>query len=75
MSTVATTRSTPPWDRDRILGLWDLLVDPRVGIVREVRELPVDDDEPDFFHYLSTACDTTAFGALKNFANNGGGVF
>jgi ribosomal protein S12 methylthiotransferase accessory factor len=72
MSTVATTRSTPPWDRDRILGLWDLLVDPRVGIVREVRELPVDDDEPDFFHYLSTACDTTAFGALKNFANNGG---
>jgi ribosomal protein S12 methylthiotransferase accessory factor len=55
-----------------LLGLWEQLVDPRVGIVREVRELPVDEDEPNFFHYLSTACDTTAFGALPNFANNGG---
>lgn len=55
-----------------ILDLWSDLVDPRVGVIREINELPADDDEPDFFHYLSTACDTTAFGVLRNFGNNGG---
>jgi ribosomal protein S12 methylthiotransferase accessory factor len=55
-----------------ILELWDDLVDPRVGIIRKIRALPVDEDEPDFFHYLSTACDTSAFAKLANFANNGG---
>jgi len=55
-----------------ILDRWDHLVDPRVGIIRELRELEIDDDEPDFFHYLSTACDTRAFTALRNFGNNGG---
>ena len=55
-----------------ILDRWDELVDSRVGIIRAVRELPVDEDEPRFFHYLSTACDTKAFGALPNFARNGG---
>lgn len=57
---------------DRLLGLWDHLVDPRVGIIRKVEELPIDDDEPDFIHYLSTACDTARFTALSNFGNNGG---
>ncbi len=57
---------------DRLLRWWDCLVDPKVGIIREVVELPVDDDEPEFFHYLSTACDTRPFGALRNFGNNGG---
>jgi len=55
-----------------ILDCWEELVDPRVGIIRDIRVLPVDDDEPDFFHYLSTACDTSAFGSLRNFGNNGG---
>jgi ribosomal protein S12 methylthiotransferase accessory factor len=57
---------------DRLLGLWEYLVDPRVGVIREVHELRRDDDEPDFFHYLSTACDTARFTALSNFGNNGG---
>lgn len=52
--------------------MWEHLVDPHVGIIRAVEELPVDDDEPDFFHYLSKACDTSAFTALRNFGNNGG---
>jgi ribosomal protein S12 methylthiotransferase accessory factor len=59
-------------DLERLLGLWDDLVDPRVGVIQKVAELRVDDDEPDFFHYLSTACDTAAFKALSNFGNNGG---
>lgn len=57
---------------DRLLRWWDSLVDPRVGIVREVTELAVDHDEPEFFHYLSTACDTSRFTPLRNFGNNGG---
>jgi ribosomal protein S12 methylthiotransferase accessory factor len=55
-----------------ILDLWPDLVDPRTGIVREVKELFVDDDEPGFVHYLSFASDTAAFGFLPNFGNNGG---
>lgn len=55
-----------------ILDHWPDLVDPRTGIVREVKELFVDDDEPGFVHYLSFASDTSAFGFLPNFGNNGG---
>jgi ribosomal protein S12 methylthiotransferase accessory factor len=57
---------------ERLLGLWDVLVDPKVGIVADVQELIPDDDDPDFFHYLSRACDTRRFTALRNFGNNGG---
>jgi len=55
-----------------ILDLWSDLVDSRTGVVREVRELFVDDDEPRFVHYLSSASNTEAFGFLPNFRNNGG---
>lgn len=55
-----------------ILDLWDDLVDRRTGIVREISELRIDDDDPPFVHYLSYACDTEAFGFLPNFGNNGG---
>ena len=57
---------------DRLLGLWDQLVDPKVGIISEVQELPIDDDDPDFFHFLSTSCNTARFTSLRNFGNNGG---
>lgn len=56
----------------RLLGLWDYLVDRKVGVIREVYDLPVDEDDPNFFHYLSTACDTARFTPLSNFGNNGG---
>ena len=55
-----------------ILDLWPDLVDDKTGIVRAVKELFIDDDEPAFVHYLSYACDTSAFGFLPNFGNNGG---
>lgn len=55
-----------------ILALWGDLVDPRTGIVAEVKQLLVDDDEPRFVHYLSRAAHTEAFGYLDNFGNNGG---
>lgn len=56
----------------RLLGLWRHLVDPSVGVINEICALPIDDDDPNFFHYLSTSCDTARFTALKNFSNNGG---
>ncbi|MBB2909821.1 ribosomal protein S12 methylthiotransferase accessory factor [Streptosporangium becharense] len=55
-----------------LLDLWADLVDPRTGIVREITELRIDDDDPRFVHYLSEACSTEAMGFLKNFGNNGG---
>jgi ribosomal protein S12 methylthiotransferase accessory factor len=55
-----------------ILDLWSELVDSRTGIVRELRELLVDDDDPPFVHYLSYSSHTEAFGYLPNFGNNGG---
>ncbi len=55
-----------------ILDLWPELVDAHTGIVREVVEFRIDDDEPPFVHYLSTASSTEAFGYLPNFGNNGG---
>jgi ribosomal protein S12 methylthiotransferase accessory factor len=55
-----------------VLDAWSDLVDPRVGVVRKVSPLRTDDDEPRFFHYLSTACDTGRFTYLSNFNNTGG---
>jgi ribosomal protein S12 methylthiotransferase accessory factor len=37
-----------------------------------VEELAIDDDDPAFFHYYSSACDTARFTAMKNFGENGG---
>lgn len=65
----------PPSGRARLehlLGAWNYLVDPKVGIIRALHEMRPDDDDPDFFHYLSRASDTARFTAMKNFANNGG---
>lgn len=62
-------------DRTRLallIGGWDRLVDDKVGIVNEVTSLAVEEDEPDFIHYLSTACSTDRLGQLRNFGNNGG---
>jgi len=55
-----------------IVDLFGDLVDRRTGIIREVQELLVDDDEPAFVHYLAYSSDTEAFGFLPNFGNNGG---
>lgn len=62
-------------DRTRsalLIGCWDRLVDDKVGIVKEVTPLAIDEDEPDFIHYLSTACSTDRLTRLRNFGNNGG---
>jgi ribosomal protein S12 methylthiotransferase accessory factor len=69
----AADRHTDEGQRlDELFNAWPLLVDPHVGVVREIEPLPVDDDEPAFVHYLSTASDTSVLTRLKNFGNNGG---
>ncbi len=65
-------RETSRISLERLTELWDDLVDERVGIVHRVAELPLDDDDPDFFHYYSLACNTSRFTTLKNFDHNGG---
>jgi ribosomal protein S12 methylthiotransferase accessory factor len=57
---------------EKIVGLWEDLVDPKVGVIQRVVELPVDDDDPEFFHYYSKACDTARFTRFSNFSENGG---
>jgi ribosomal protein S12 methylthiotransferase accessory factor len=57
---------------DHLVGLWSDLVDPKSGIIQRVDELPIDDDDPEFFHYYSKACDTSRFTAMGNFSENGG---
>jgi ribosomal protein S12 methylthiotransferase accessory factor len=57
---------------DKIVGLWPDLVDPKTGIIQRVEELPIDDDDPDYFHYFSKACDTGRFAGRSNFSENGG---
>ena len=49
------------------------IVDSRVGVVRDVFELPRDAGAPDFFHYYARACNTIAFTRQTNF-NTGGGA-
>ncbi len=58
--------------RVSILDRWDDLVDPVTGVVREVAEFRIDDDDPPFVHVLSYACSTGPMGYLPNFGNNGG---
>jgi len=57
---------------DKILGLWELLVDRKVGVVQNVVEGPIDNDDPEFFHYYSSSCNTAHFSLMKNFSENGG---
>ena len=47
-------------------------VDSRVGIVREVTELPCDAGAPNFFHFYARACNTVAFTRQVNFYAAGG---
>jgi ribosomal protein S12 methylthiotransferase accessory factor len=56
----------------RLMGLWSTLVDPKIGVVREISEVALDEDDPSFFHYFSRSCDTSRFVPYKNFSHNGG---
>jgi ribosomal protein S12 methylthiotransferase accessory factor len=48
------------------------VVDPRIGIVRDVTEMPRDAGAPDFFHFYARACNTAAFSRQVNFYAAGG---
>lgn len=56
----------------RLYDVLDQLVDPRVGIIRYVEEVPRDAGEPNFFHFWAQACNVEAFSRQRNFARGGG---
>src|SRR5262249_18492802 len=56
----------------RLADVADRLIDPRVGIIQSVEELPVQAGAPNFFHFYAQACNTEAFCGQKNFAYTGG---
>lgn len=56
----------------RLSDVLEYLVDPRVGIVRYVQEVPRQAGAPDFFHYRARACNTRAFSRQANFSRTGG---
>jgi ribosomal protein S12 methylthiotransferase accessory factor len=48
------------------------VIDPRVGIIRQVEIVPREAGSPDFFHVAGKACDTGAFTRQTNFGATGG---
>ncbi|MFB6448169.1 YcaO-like family protein [Bradyrhizobium tunisiense] len=57
---------------EALIGELDVIVDPRVGIVRQVEIVPREAGSPDFFHVAGKACTTSAFTRQTNFGATGG---
>jgi ribosomal protein S12 methylthiotransferase accessory factor len=56
----------------RLVAVLDRIVDPRIGVMSGVWELPPDPGTPRFFHFRGTACNTKAFSCDSNFRETGG---
>lgn len=55
-----------------LLAVVDHVVDDRVGLIRHVREVPLESGAPEFFHFFAQPCDTRAFSQQHNFVEAGG---
>jgi ribosomal protein S12 methylthiotransferase accessory factor len=64
--------SNPRAPLQALLGSLKDIVDPRVGIVRQVETVPREAGAPDFFHVAGRACNTGAFTRQVNFGATGG---
>jgi ribosomal protein S12 methylthiotransferase accessory factor len=62
----------PRLDLRRLSGVFGLLFDERVGIVRHLDVIPREPGAPEFFEFGARACNTGAFSREKNFAKTGG---
>lgn len=56
----------------KLVAVLDRIVDPRVGVMSGVWELPPDPGTPRFFHFRGAACNTKAFASDANFRETGG---
>jgi ribosomal protein S12 methylthiotransferase accessory factor len=56
----------------KLLAVLDRIIDPRVGVMSAVWELPPDPGTPRFFHFRGFACNTGAFAPDSNFRETGG---
>lgn len=59
----------------RLVDVIDTLIDPHVGIIQHLREVPPEAGDPDFFEYVAKAANTRAFTRQQNFYNTGGASF
>jgi len=55
-----------------LLEVSDALVDPRVGIIANVTDVPRHPGGPDFFTFHAQACNTAAFVGSRNFGSTAG---
>lgn len=62
--------SAPPLDR--LSGIFELLIDDRVGVIHHVEEVRREAGAPDYFHCAAQACNTRAFNRFANFSHAGG---
>ncbi|OYY69356.1 YcaO-like family protein [Sphingomonas sp. 28-63-12] len=69
MASVALRSLAPLGPLGAHLGV---LCDPRMGIVNDVAEIPIEPGSPRFFHFAARACNTQAFVAQRNFYQTGG---
>ena len=67
MSALAT-----PGPAERLAEIAPQLVDPRVGVVQTLEEVPRDAGAPNFFHFAARASNTAAFTRQANFRETGG---
>jgi ribosomal protein S12 methylthiotransferase accessory factor len=56
----------------RLADLYDILVDKNIGVINQIKEIPITPGGPNFFHFSGKACDTSAFVREANFGNTGG---
>lgn len=56
----------------RLFDVYDYIVDNKVGIVNNVRELSRPAGSPEFFRFVAQACNTRAFVRQENFGAAGG---
>ena len=64
-----SNRSAP---LEAMVGTLGCVIDPQVGIIRQVEIVPREAGSPDFFHVAGKACDTGAFTRQTNFGATGG---
>ena len=56
----------------RLTDSLPFILDPKVGIINNLMEHPLEVDSPSFFRFNGTAANTKAFGEYRNFAVGGG---
>lgn len=60
----------PP--HQRLFNVLEQIIDPRIGIIREITEARREAGAPDLFSFTAQACNTSCLGGQPNFGEGGG---